>query len=350
MAEHIPTTQKAAVFSNYGGKIEIKEVPVPEIEPDDMLVKILYTGVCHSDLHIWLGDFPFPTKPLPLIGGHEGAGIVVKTGANVKNFKVGDRAGVKWINATCLCCEYCKRGYETNCENMINSGFTRDGTFQQYAVVRGTEAAPIPEGLDMAKVAPILCAGVTVYKALKTSKVKAGQIVAITGAGGGLGSCAIQYAKAMGMRVLALDTSAKEEHCRSLGADLFLDPFKCPDIVSAVQLLTSGGPHGVINLAASVRAMDDAAKYVRTRGVVVLIALPPDAKMSIEVIPSIVRTITVTTSAVGSRQDVDEALEFFARGQIKIPVEIATLEDLPKTFERMQKCEISGRVVLDMWK
>ncbi|CAD5216904.1 unnamed protein product [Bursaphelenchus xylophilus] len=350
MTEQIPATQRAAVFDEFGGKLDIREIPVPEIGADDILVKVIYSGVCHTDLHVWLGDFPLKTKPPPIVGGHEGAGVVVKVGSNVSNFKIGDRAGIKWVNGSCLCCEQCKRGFEPNCDNVVLSGFTRDGSFQQYAAVKATEAALIPEGVDLANVAPILCAGVTVYKALKESNVHAGETIAITGAGGGLGSLCIQYAKAMGMIVLAIDAGNKEEHCRSLGADLFIDPFKTDDLVSAVQLLTEGGPHGVINVATAAKAMEESAKYVRTRGTVVLVALPRDAKISLDVFFTVIRTITVKGSYVGTRQDTDEALKFFARGQVKIPTEVAPLSELPAIYERMQKYQINGRVVLDLWK
>ncbi|CAD5224021.1 unnamed protein product [Bursaphelenchus okinawaensis] len=346
----IPKMQKAAVFDEHNGKLDIRDIPVPELGPDDILVKITYSGVCHTDLHVWLGDFPLQTKKPPLVGGHEGAGIVVKLGSNVSNFKLGDRAGVKWINSSCLCCEQCKMGHEPNCEKLVLSGFHRDGSFQQYAAVKGTEAAPIPDNVDMALVAPILCAGLTAYKALKESNVKPGETVVITGAGGGLGTLAIQYAKAMGMRVLAIENGAKEDHCRAMGADMFLDPYKTSDVPAAVQLLTEGGPHGMCNFAPTTRTIEDAIKYIRSHGTVVMVALPRDSKVTFESFFAIIRTITIKGSHVGTRKDMDEALQFFARGQVRIPCEVVPLKDLPKVYERMQNNQINGRVVLDLWK
>uniref|UniRef100_A0A1I7SHF4 PKS_ER domain-containing protein n=1 Tax=Bursaphelenchus xylophilus TaxID=6326 RepID=A0A1I7SHF4_BURXY len=222
----VPEKQIACVFDKHNGPIEVREIPVPEVGNNDVLVKILYSGVCHTDLHAWKGDFPIPAKEPPLVGGHEGAGIVVKIGANVKNFKVGDRAGIKWLNGSCLVCEQCRKGKENTCSVTKLSGLTHDGSFQQFAVVKATEATPIPEDLDLAKAAPILCAGVTVYKALKESNAKPGQFIAIPGAGGGLGSFAIQYANSMGLRVVAIDHPSKKEHCLSLGAEVFLDAFQ----------------------------------------------------------------------------------------------------------------------------
>jgi propanol-preferring alcohol dehydrogenase len=348
--EEIPKMQKAAVFDEVGGPINIKEIPVPECGPDDILVKIKYSGVCHTDLHVWLGDFPVETKG-PLVGGHEGAGVVVKAGSNVTNFKVGDYAGIKWINSTCLACEQCKRGFETTCSKAVNSGLGVNGTFQQYCIGKATEAASLPKDIDLAKAAPILCAGVTVYKALRESNVYSGQIVAITGAGGGLGSLAIQYAKAMGLRVLAIDMAEKEEHCKKLGAEFFVDPIKAGDnLVKIIQDLTNGGPHAVINIATSDKPIAQACEYVRTKGTVVLVSLPKDGKVNADVFWMVFRALTVKGSYVGSRQDADEAIDFLKRGLIDFPYEILPLESLPSVYDRMRKGTISGRVVLDLWK
>ncbi|CAD5224046.1 unnamed protein product [Bursaphelenchus okinawaensis] len=350
LAQPIPSTQRAAVFYEFGGQYRLEEIPIPEIGPDDVLVKVIYSGVCHTDLHVWLGDFPLEAKEMPIVGGHEGAGIVVKVGSNVTNFKVGDRAGIKWVNGSCLTCEQCKQGNEPNCNDVVLSGFHRDGSFQQYAAVKATEAAKIHDGIDLVNVSPILCAGVTVYKAIKESNVKAGQTLAITGAGGGLGSLCIQYAKAMGLQVLAIDVGEKEDHCRHFGADMFIDPFDTPNLVSDIQMMTEGGPHGVINIATAVKPMEDSTHYVRTRGTVVLVALPREAKVPVDVFWTVVRAITVKGSYVGSRQDTDEALKFLQRGLVNIPVQVLPLEELSNVFEKMHSNKITGRVVLDLWK
>ena len=168
------------------------------------MIHVKYSGVCHTDLHAWKGDWPLATK-LPLVGGHEGAGVVVGMGENVKGWKIGDFAGIKWLNGSCMSCEFCQQGAEPNCGEADLSGYTHDGSFEQYATADAVQAAKIPAGTDLANVAPILCAGVTVYKALKTADLAAGQWVAISGAGGGLGSLAVQYARAMGLRVVAID-------------------------------------------------------------------------------------------------------------------------------------------------
>uniref|UniRef100_A0A7E4V5N4 alcohol dehydrogenase n=1 Tax=Panagrellus redivivus TaxID=6233 RepID=A0A7E4V5N4_PANRE len=350
MAETIPKTQKAAIFDSIGSPIEIREIPVPEPGAEQVLIKIAYSGVCHSDLHLWLGDFPVQGT-CPLVGGHEGVGHIVKIGSNVTNVKVGDRAGIKWINQTCLCCEYCKRGFEQNCENAGHSGCSINGSFQQYALINATEASKIPDNVDLATAAPILCAGSTVYRALKESKVQPGQTVAITGAGGGLGSMAIQFAKAMGMRVVAIDLgAAKEEHCKKLGAETYVDVSKHPDLVETVRKATNGGPHGVLHIATAEKPLELATQYVRTRGTVVLVSLPKDAQLKADVFWTVFRAVTIKGSYIASRQDTDEALDFLSRGLVKVPIEILPLSSLPTVYDRMLKGEQIGRAVLDVWK
>lgn len=156
-------------------------------------------------------------------------------GENVKGWKIGDYAGIKWLNGSCMACEYCELGNESNCPHADLSGYTHDGSFQEYATADAVQAAHIPQGTDLAEVAPVLCAGITVYKALKSANLMAGHWVAISGAAGGLGSLAVQYAKAMGYRVLGIDGGeGKEELFRSIGGEVFIDFTKEKDIVGAV--------------------------------------------------------------------------------------------------------------------
>ncbi|KAI1708595.1 zinc-binding dehydrogenase domain-containing protein [Ditylenchus destructor] len=346
--ESIPKTQRAACYDKPNDPIQIRDIPVPEPGDDDLLVKVLFSGVCHSDLHVWQGDFSGVDRK-PNVGGHEGAGIVVKMGKNVSSFKVGDRAGIKWINGTCLSCAECKQGWEPNCPKAVVSGLHRNGSFQQYALVKASEASPIPEKADMAHVAPILCAGVTVFKGLKEAHLTAGEIVAITGASGGLGSFAIQYAKAMGYRVMAIDKKESEEHCRELGAEWFVD-FRSKDLVQQIQSLTDGGPHAVLDIAPAQESIETSVQYVRTRGTVVVIALPKDVRLNALVTDLVLRALTVKGSYVGTRHDTDQAMDFFARGLIEVPVKIIPLSELATVYKAMMDKKISGRYVLDLWK
>ncbi|GME78737.1 unnamed protein product [[Candida] boidinii] len=343
----IPEKQMGVIFETNGGPLEYKEIPVPKPKPTEILINVKYSGVCHTDLHAWKGDWPLPVK-LPLVGGHEGAGIVVAKGESVTNFEIGDLAGIKWLNGSCMSCEFCEEGNESNCLDADLSGYTHDGSFQQYATADAIQAAKIPAGTDLAEVAPILCAGVTVYKALKTADLAAGQWVAISGAAGGLGSLAVQYAKAMGLRVLGIDGgAAKKELFHSMGGDVFIDFKEEKDIVKAIQEATNGGPHGVINVSVSEAAISQSCDYVRPTGKVVLVGLPAGAVCKSPVFQHVVKSLEIKGSYVGNRADTREALEFFSRGQVKSPIKIVGLSELPMVYGLMEKGAILGRYVVD---
>ncbi|RCK65201.1 Alcohol dehydrogenase 1 [Candida viswanathii] len=350
MSANIPKTQKAVVFEKNGGELEYKDIPVPTPKANELLINVKYSGVCHTDLHAWKGDWPLATK-LPLVGGHEGAGVVVGMGENVKGWKIGDFAGIKWLNGSCMSCEFCQQGAEPNCGEADLSGYTHDGSFEQYATADAVQAARIPAGTDLAEVAPILCAGVTVYKALKTADLAAGQWVAISGAGGGLGSLAVQYAVAMGLRVVAIDGGdEKGAFVKSLGAEAYIDFLKEKDIVSAVKKATDGGPHGAINVSVSEKAIDQSVEYVRPLGKVVLVGLPAGSKVTAGVFEAVVKSIEIKGSYVGNRKDTAEAVDFFSRGLIKCPIKIVGLSELPQVFKLMEEGKILGRYVLDTSK
>nr|AAF43645.1 alcohol dehydrogenase isozyme 3 [Lachancea kluyveri] len=346
----IPEKQKGIIFYENGGELKYEDIPVPKPKPNELLINVKYSGVCHTDLHAWKGDWPLPTK-LPLVGGHEGAGVVVAMGENVKGWKIGDLAGIKWLNGSCLSCEYCEKSNESNCPHADLSGYTHDGSFQQYATADYVQAARIPEGTDLAEVSPILCAGVTVYKALKSANLKAGDWVAISGAAGGLGSLAVQYAKAMGYRVLGIDGGAeKGELVKKLGGEVFIDFTKHKNLVEAVQEATNGGPHGVINVSVSEAAMTASTQFVRPTGTVVLVGLPAGAVIKSEVFSHVVKSINIKGSYVGNRADTREAIDFFARGMVKSPIHVVGLSELPKVYELMEKGKILGRYVVDTAK
>ncbi|CCE83016.1 Piso0_002789 [Millerozyma farinosa CBS 7064] len=346
----VPTKQKAVVFETNGGPLEYKEIPVPKPAPNEILIHVRYSGVCHTDLHAWKGDWPLPTK-LPLVGGHEGAGEVVALGENVKGWNIGDLAGIKWLNGSCMACEFCQNTNESNCAEADLSGYTHDGSFQEYATADAVQAAHIPKGTDLASVSPILCAGITVYKALKTANLKAGQWVAISGAGGGLGSLAVQYAKAMGYRVVGIDGGKeKGDFVKSLGAEAFIDFTVSKDMVKDVQAATGGGPHGAINVSVSEKAMSQSVQFLRPTGTSVLVGLPANAKIESSVFDAVVKSVSIKGSYVGNRADTAEAIDFFSRGLIKCTIKIVGLSELAKIYELMQQGKIIGRYVVDTSK
>ncbi|CEP24724.1 ADH3 [Cyberlindnera jadinii] len=345
----IPKTQKAVLFREHNGPLLYTDVPVPEPSDTEILIRLSYSGVCHSDLHAWRGDWPDPTI-LPLIGGHEGAGEVVAIGSAVKNFKVGDLAGVKWINRTCLTCEYCLRGEETCCMNQDISGYTVQGTFQQYVVADAIQAAKIPPGADLAEVAPLLCAGLTAYKALKKANLQQGEWCAIIGAGGGLGSYAVQFAKAMGFRVIAIDAGNKSQMIKDLGAEVFIDFTQCDDLAKEVERITDGGAHGVINFSVSSKAMNVGIKYVRTLGTFVIVGMPANAVIESNVGDHVNKQFNITASSVGTRAQMEDVLSFYSRGLVKSKIQVFPLSQLSKVYEMMEKNKLQGRAVVDNWR
>ncbi|KAF3928581.1 hypothetical protein AA313_de0201613 [Arthrobotrys entomopaga] len=349
---HIPTEQWAMVIEKTGGPCIHKKIIVQKPGPDEVLINIKYSGVCHTDLHAMMGDWPLPTK-IPLVGGHEGAGEIVAVGELVTDLKVGDLAGIKWLNGSCMSCGYCRQADEPLCGEPLLSGYTVDGTFQQYAIGKAAHVARIPQGTDLQAVAPVLCAGITVYKGLKESGIRPGQYIAIVGAGGGLGSLALQYAKAMGLHAIAIDGgSEKGQLCKESGAAAYVDFMSSKNLVQEVKNATPDGlgPHAVLLLAVSEKPFQQATEYVRARGTVVCIGLPANAFLKASVFDTVTRMITIKGSYVGNRQDTAEAIDFFSRGLIKAPFKVIGLSKLNEVYEMMQKGQIAGRYVVDTSK
>lgn len=332
-----------------GGPVVYKKIPVPKPGPDEVLINIKFSGVCHTDLHAMMGDWPLPVK-MPLVGGHEGAGIVVARGELVKDVQIGDPVGLKWLNGSCMACSYCMTADEPLCAKASLSGYTVDGSFQQYAVGKAAHVARIPPGVSLEAVAPVLCAGITVYKGIKESGVRPGQWIAIAGAGGGLGNMALQYCKAMGIHTIAIDGGdEKNKATKSLGASAYIDFFTSKDLVADVKAATPDGlgPHAAILLAVSEKPFQQAADYVRPRGVVVCIGMPQGARISAPVFESVVRMIQIRGSYVGNRQDTQEALDFFARGLVNAPFRTIGLSELQSVYDLMKEGKLLGRTVVD---
>lgn len=336
---------KAAIVHEFGKPLLIENVPIPVPGPGELLVKVAACGVCHTDLHAASGDWP--VKPsLPFIPGHEVAGTVAALGPGVTDFVIGDAVGIAWLHDACMRCEHCETGWETLCKHQHNTGYSCDGGFAEYAIANAAFAARLPDDVDFAAVAPILCAGVTTYKGLKETEVRPGQWVAISGIGG-LGQVAIQYAKAMGLKVVALDlASEKLTLARRTGADLALDA-RSPDAIAEALEATGGGAHGVLVTAVSPPAFSQALQLVRRKGTVALVGLPP-GEFATPIFDVVLKRITVRGSIVGTRRDLDEAIAFFTEGKVKAQVTPAPLEDINRIFQELKAGRVDGRVVLDM--
>ncbi|KAL1744575.1 chaperonin 10-like protein [Schizophyllum fasciatum] len=352
MSQQIPETMKAAVVPQSGAAIEIKDVRIKrpeELAPGECLLKMVCTGVCHTDLHAALGDWPIPPKT-PLIGGHEGVGTVVAIGANTSNspVKIGDRVGVKWLANSCLNCEQCRNGREQNCYNAELSGYTVDGTFSEYVVSFVNHVTPIPDGFDSYAAASILCAGVTVYRAIKYSQTNLGDWIVLPGAGGGLGHMAVQYARVRGLRVIAIDTGdEKRKLCMDLGAEAFIDFRESKDIVADVKAITGGlGAHSAVVTTASPSGYTQAVDYLRSGGTLMAVGLPGKAGLEASIFFTVFKSISILGSYVGNRQDAFEAVDIAARGQVVCKYVLKDLPALTSVYEGMQQGAVAGRIVL----
>jgi len=196
---------QAAVVEAFGAPLVLRELDVPTPGPGQILVKTEACGVCHTDLHAARGDWPVKPTP-PFTPGHEGIGLVAALGAGVTGVKEGDRVGVPWLYSACGHCEHCLSAWETVCAQAEFGGYTRNGGFAEYILADPNYVARVPDGLSARAAAPLICAGVTSYKGLKVTEARPGEWVAISGIGG-LGHLAVQYAKAMGLQVCAVDVN-----------------------------------------------------------------------------------------------------------------------------------------------
>lgn len=336
-------TMKAAVVREFGKPLIIEEARVPTPGAGQILVKIAATGVCHTDLHAAEGDWPVKPKP-PFIPGHEGVGHVVAVGSGVTHIKEGDRVGVPWLYTACGHCKHCLGGWETLCEEQQNTGYSVNGSFAEYVIADPNYVGHLPDNVSFVDIAPILCAGVTVYKGLKVTDTKPGDWVAISGIGG-LGHLAVQYAKAMGLNVIAVDIDdAKLDLATSLGAALTVNARKQDPIAFVKKAI--GGAQGVLVTAVSPKAFEQALGMVGRGGTVSLNGLPP-GDFPLSIFDTVLNGVTVRGSIVGTRLDLQEALNFAGEGKVKATVATDKLENINDIFSRMHKGDIQGRIVID---
>lgn len=339
----MPKTMKAAVVREFKQPLVIEEVPVPSPGPGQILVKLAASGVCHTDLHAADGDWPVKPNP-PFIPGHEGVGHVVAVGAGVSHVKEGDRVGVPWLHTACGHCRHCLGGWETLCEEQQNTGYSVNGGFAEYVIADPDYVGHLPATVSFVEMAPILCAGVTVYKGLKVTDTRPGDWVVVSGIGG-LGHMAVQYARAMGLNVIAVDVDdAKLEFAAKLGASLGVNARKADPAAFVKQEV--GGAQGVLVTAVSPRAFEQALGMVARGGTVSLVGLPPGS-FPLPIFETVLNGITVRGSIVGTRLDLQEALDFASQGKVKATVSTERLENINQIFGRMRAGDIQGRIVID---
>ena len=346
--QHHPTeptmqTYRAAVVHEFRTPITIEQVPRRRLQTEQVLVKVEATGLCHTDIHAAHGDWPVKPAP-PFIPGHEGVGIVVEKGSAVTEVAVGDRVAMPWLGYACGTCDYCVSGWETLCLEQQNMGYSIDGTFGEYAVAYGRMVVKVPEGVDPFDAAPLTCAGVTTYKAVKVAGTRSSNLVAVFGVGG-LGHLAIQYAAIAGGRVVAVDIhDEKLELARELGAEFTINA-ATEDPVEAIQKL--GGAHQAIALAVAPRAFEQAYASLRRGGTLVFVALPADNEVKLPIFETVLNGITVVGSSVGTRADLREVFALHAAGRTTVSREVRPLADVNRAIEDVEAGRVAARIVLE---
>ncbi|KAF2190666.1 GroES-like protein [Zopfia rhizophila CBS 207.26] len=354
----LPKKYKAAVYDKPGTiSTKIEELDMPEPGAGQVLINLTHSGVCHSDLGVMTNawaNLPFPTQP-GQVRGHEGVGRVVKLGPGAESsaIKVGDRVGIKWISGICGSCEACLASADAHCSTAKVSGYYTPGTFQQYVLGPANYVTPIPDALDSAAAAPMLCAGVTVYSSLRKSGAESGSWVVILGAGGGLGHLAVQFSsKAIGHRVIGVDHSSKKDIVLQSGAEHFIPIDGTDSIPEAVKALTGGlGAHAVLVLTANNAAYATSVELLRFRGRVVVVGVPEGEAVPIKsALPQFIvaKAISIVGVAVGDRREAIETLDFAARGIVKTHFRVEKMDKLTDVFKELSEGKLKGRVVLDL--
>ncbi|KAJ4369300.1 chloride channel [Didymella sp. IMI 355093] len=351
----IPKTCKGGVVVNEGPDfhVEVQDVPTPEPGPTDVLIKLNATGICHSDIHFMLNDWALPKMSAlgTKCAGHEGAGVIVKVGDQVKTLKPGMRAGFKPIQDTCGACELCRGGQECYCAKAVFTGLMCDGSYKQYVVSPERYTTIIPDGVNDYIAGPIMCSASTIYTSIKESNLKPGDWAVFPGAGGGVGMQGVQLAKAMGLRAVAIDTGDdKEKLCKEVGAEEFIDFKKVDNVAEEIIRICDGiGAHGVFVTA--VQTYPSSVSYLggRVGGKVMCIGLPPAGTQHIDVDPNQMcfKKQSIQGTLVSSMADVDKTLDFAKRGMLKPIYTVYPLSKFNEAVQKLKRGEIAGRAVVD---
>jgi propanol-preferring alcohol dehydrogenase len=284
-------------------------------------------------------------KPTPpFIPGHEGVGIVVELGPGVTEVALGERVAMPWLGYACGTCDYCVSGWETLCEQQQNMGYSIDGGFGEYATAYARYVVRVPAGVDPVDAAPLTCAGVTTYKAVKVAGTRSSDLVAVFGVGG-LGHLAIQYAAIAGGRVVAVDLhDEKLELARELGAEFTVNASK-EDPVEAIKRL--GGVDQAIALAVSPKAFEQAYGSLRRGGTLVFVALPADNEVKLPIFETVLNGITIVGSIVGTRTDLREVFELHATGKTRVIREVRSLDTVNDSIADVEAGRVAARIVFE---
>ncbi|GAA1139048.1 alcohol dehydrogenase AdhP [Nesterenkonia lutea] len=335
---------KSAVVTSFKAPLEIVDRDTPRPSTGEVLVRLETCGLCHTDIHAAHGDWPVQPV-LPVVPGHEGIGIVEELGAGVRDRHVGDRVAIAWLGEACGECRYCIDGRETLCESQKNSGYSIDGAFSEYAVASSKYVVAVPDGISSIDAAPLSCAGLTTYKALKVAQVTPTERVGIFGVGG-LGHLAVQYARIMGGTVVAVDIEkTKLDLAAELGAEQLVNALEV-DPVATIQ--AEGGLDVAVVLAASPRVFEQAFQSLRRGGRLICVALPAEGTMSISIFDTVLKGISVIGTIVGTRQDLVEVFALHAAGRTRVVAETRELVEVNEAMAEVLSGKVTGRLVFQL--
>lgn len=327
---------RAAVVPAVNSSWEVREVPQPQLEPNQILVKMYANGVCYTDVHETLGHLP---GSFPRILGHEPVGEVVAVGPGITSRKVGDRVGVGWFQTTCGGCEWCARGRENFCANHKATGIHLQGGHAEFMPMFADATTLLPEAVSYEQAAPIFCAGYTVWSGLRWADPHPHERVAVLGIGG-LGHLAVQYAKAAGFETIAISHSPdKDKLIRELGADEIVRDGK--------GLAAAGGADIILSTTNSSKAMAESIQGLRPDGRFVAMGADADP-IPVPLMDLIGKRIRVIGSTQNGREYLYEALDFVAKGKVRVIAETYPLADARKAYERVAEGKARFRAVLTM--
>jgi len=324
---------KAAVAHEFGAPLKIEERPVPEPAAGQVVVRMEASGLCHTDIHACHGDWPVKPK-LPLVPGHEGVGRVVAVGSEVHGaIAEGDRVAIPWLGYACGECRYCNDGRETLCERQLNSGYGIDGAYAEYAAAFARHVVKVPDAVEPLAAAPLTCAGVTTYKAVKVSGARPSMLAAVFGVGG-LGHLAVQYAQIAGCAVVAVDIHEdKLELAKTLGADYTINVTE-QDPVEEIKKL--GGADVAIATAVSPSAFEQAYASMARGGTLVFVGLPAQNEVHLPIFETVLNGITIKGSIVGTHHDLEEVFSLHQLGRTRVICETRHLDQVNDAFKEVE--------------
>lgn len=334
---------KAAVATDFAAPLEIRDVPVPEPGPGQILVRIETCGLCHTDIHAARGEWPVKPK-MPLIPGHEGVGIVERLGEGESAVSVGERVALPWLGYACGRCRYCVAGWETYCTSPEYMGYTMDGSYAEYAVAYASHVVPVPDGVSSVDASPLTCAGVTTYKALKVAQPQPNETALVVGIGG-LGHLGLQYARIFGATTVAMDVNdEKLQLARELGADHVVDARGD----APAELAGLGGVDVALVTVPSPSVMRAAHAALNPNGRLVLVGLPADDTFEMPVFDTVLTGKKVIGSLVGTRNDLADCFDLHANGRTRVITSPRSLDDVNECFEEVLAGQVPARLVFEI--